>query len=242
MIRGTRGDRMSRTSATAGECVGDRSPADLFPQLRQCLTTNSAASLRIPVAASTIRRSRARRCASSCLKARAPINPGAVEFIDHQVPASAGDRSIPIQIPGRTWKNRRRRWSIFMAELSYLAVRRSMILPQSAMRRAPAAFSFRSITGSRQSIPFPAGFQDCVAALKWTSRSRIGFRHRHDTDCRRRVERRRSACGGYRRSLLATAGGPKLCFQLLVYPVLDDRMTDRSCVGPPTRRFSRATL
>lgn len=71
--------------------------------------------------------------------------------------------------------------------------------------------------------PFPAPFEDCYAALRWV----------WDNAPRLRLDRARIAVGGDSAGgALAAAcalrardeGGPRLCFQLLVYPVTDCRM------------------
>lgn len=71
--------------------------------------------------------------------------------------------------------------------------------------------------------PFPAPFEDCYAALRWV----------WDNAPRLRLDRARIAVGGDSAGgALAAAcalrardeGGPNLCFQLLVYPVMDSRM------------------
>lgn len=71
--------------------------------------------------------------------------------------------------------------------------------------------------------PFPAPFEDCYAALGWV----------WDNASRLRLDRARIAVGGDSAGgALAAAcalrsrdeGGPRLCFQLLVYPVTDCRM------------------
>lgn len=71
--------------------------------------------------------------------------------------------------------------------------------------------------------PFPIPFEDCYAALRWV----------WDNAPRLQLDRARIAVGGDSAGgALAAAcalrardeGGPKLCFQLLVYPVTDCRM------------------
>ena len=77
------------------------------------------------------------------------------------------------------------------------------------------------------SAPFPVPFEDCYAALGWV----------WDNAPRLRIDRARIAVGGDSAGgALAAAcalrardeGGPKLCFQLLVYPVTDSRMETAS--------------
>ena len=75
--------------------------------------------------------------------------------------------------------------------------------------------------------PFPAPFWDCYAALEWV----------WDNAPKLRLDRARIAVGGDSAGgALAAAcalrardkGGPRLCFQLLVYPVTDCRMETAS--------------
>lgn len=75
--------------------------------------------------------------------------------------------------------------------------------------------------------PFPTPFEDCYAALNWVWNNAL----------RLRLNRARIAVGGDSAGgALAAAcalraweeGGPKLCFQLLVYPVTDNRMETES--------------
>jgi acetyl esterase/lipase len=75
--------------------------------------------------------------------------------------------------------------------------------------------------------PFPAGLLDCAAALRWLhdSASSLGV------DPGRVAIGGESAGGGLAASLAQHArdtGGPPVAFQLLVYPMLDDRTVLRS--------------
>lgn len=75
--------------------------------------------------------------------------------------------------------------------------------------------------------PFPAGLDDCYAALGWVHRNAdiLGI------DPTRLAVGGDSAGGGLAASLAQVVldrGGPKLCFQLLQYPMLDDRTALRS--------------
>lgn len=84
--------------------------------------------------------------------------------------------------------------------------------------------------------PFPAPFQDCYAALRWI----------WDNAPDLRIDRARIAVGGDSAGgALAAAcalrardeGGPRLCFQLLVYPVTDCRMAT-----PSMRKYTDSPL
>lgn len=71
--------------------------------------------------------------------------------------------------------------------------------------------------------PFPAGVEDCYAALSWTASQAeaLGF------DPERLAIAGQSAGGGLAAACVLMArdrGGPKLCFQLLEIPELDDRL------------------
>ena len=70
--------------------------------------------------------------------------------------------------------------------------------------------------------PFPAPLEDCYAGLQWLSSSadELGI------DARRIAIGGASAGGGLAAGLALLArdrGGPPICFQMLVYPMLDDR-------------------
>src|SRR4051794_26342573 len=75
--------------------------------------------------------------------------------------------------------------------------------------------------------PFPVGVNDSFAALEWTvtNADRLGI------DPTRVAVGGNSAGGGLAAALALMArdrGGPDIAFQLLLYPVLDDRMRTRS--------------
>jgi len=75
--------------------------------------------------------------------------------------------------------------------------------------------------------PFPAGLDDCMTALSWLSAhsGELGV------DPARIAVGGESAGGGLAAAVAQAArdrGGPALCFQLLVYPMLDDRATEAS--------------
>ncbi len=69
---------------------------------------------------------------------------------------------------------------------------------------------------------FPGGLDDCYAALIWLAGEATGL----GLDPARIAIRGESAGGGLAAGLAVMArdlGGPAICFQLLVYPMLDDR-------------------
>ncbi len=75
--------------------------------------------------------------------------------------------------------------------------------------------------------PFPAGLDDCYAALWWTAQ----HANRLDIDPTRIAVGGNSAGGGLAAATALLArdrGGPAVAFQLLLYPVLDDRLTTQS--------------
>jgi acetyl esterase/lipase len=75
--------------------------------------------------------------------------------------------------------------------------------------------------------PFPAGVEDCYAALVWAA-GNVG---ELGGDAARLAIGGSSAGGGLAAAVALMArdrGGPALAFQLLIYPVLDDRLGTRS--------------
>jgi acetyl esterase len=71
--------------------------------------------------------------------------------------------------------------------------------------------------------PFPAGLEDCYAALRWTAKNADSLQ----VDRRRIAVAGQSAGGGLAAAtalLCRDRGGPSLCFQLLEIPELDDRL------------------
>jgi acetyl esterase len=71
--------------------------------------------------------------------------------------------------------------------------------------------------------PFPAGLEDCYAALSWMAENAADL----GIDPARIAVAGQSAGGGLAAALALLArdrGGPKICFQLLEIPELDDRL------------------
>lgn len=90
-------------------------------------------------------------------------------------------------------------------------------------------------------FPFPAGVEECFAALEWVVRHHAAL----GIDAERVAVGGSSAGGALAAAVALMArdrGGPKLCFQLLVYPVLDDRLTTPSMTSfVDTPVFARPT-
>ena len=79
--------------------------------------------------------------------------------------------------------------------------------------------------------PFPAGLDDCYAALEWLHGDAVSL----GVDPARIAVGGDSAGGGLAAALCQKAhdaGGPPIAFQLLVYPMLDDRTTLRTDLDP----------
>ena len=75
--------------------------------------------------------------------------------------------------------------------------------------------------------PWPAGLEDCYAALQWTHANAAGL----NLDAERIGIMGASAGGGLSASLALLAkerGGPAICFQMLGIPELDDRLQTAS--------------
>ena len=87
--------------------------------------------------------------------------------------------------------------------------------------------------------PFPAGVEDCYAALLWTAAEADGL----GIDAGRIAVGGGSAGGALAAAVALMARdrhGPALCLQLLVYPVIDDRMTTPSSAFADTPVFTRS--
>ena len=88
---------------------------------------------------------------------------------------------------------------------------------------------------------FPAGLEDCFAALKWAVRQHDGL----GIDPARIAVGGSSAGGALAAALALMArdrGGPEICYQMLIYPVLDDRLDTPSMVRfVDTPVFARPT-
>jgi acetyl esterase/lipase len=77
--------------------------------------------------------------------------------------------------------------------------------------------------------PFPAGVEDCFAALQWTAENA----HSLGIDPKRIAVAGGSAGGALAAAVALMArdrGGPRVAYQMLLYPVIDDRMNTPSMV------------
>lgn len=88
--------------------------------------------------------------------------------------------------------------------------------------------------------PFPAGVDDCYSVLEWTAACASDLR----VDPARIAVAGSSAGGALAAAVALMArdrGGPALAFQMLIYPVIDDRMSTESMrVGDSTPLFTNA--
>lgn len=84
--------------------------------------------------------------------------------------------------------------------------------------------------------PYPAALDDCYAVLRWLHADGSGL----GIDADRIAIRGESAGGGLTAALCLLArdrGGPKIAFQLLIYPMLDDRTGTVGKANPFTGQF-----
>lgn len=155
------------------------------------------------------------------------VRPG-VDRSDRAVPGLGGDPAVPVvlyQRPGREQPSGALVWihggGMIMGSpesahdfCSRVAGELGVLVVSVDYRLAPED-------------PFPAGLHDCFAALTWV----------HENAGELGVDRTRiavggdSAGGGLAASLAQLAqdrDGPSVCFQLLVYPMLDDRTVVRA--------------
>lgn len=159
---------------------------------------------------------------------RPPPSPDDPEVIGRTIPARAGAPDIPVRIYRARRHPRPNPALVFFHGGAFTAgdletedlrcreiARRTGILVVSVdYRLAPEH-------------PFPAGFDDCYDAVAWVADNAAGLGVDPD-----RLVVGGSSAGGALAAAVAQAsrdrGGPALVFQLLLYPVMDDRMTSGS--------------
>ncbi len=157
-----------------------------------------------------------------------PVLPESVSILDRFVPGPAGGPNLRLRIyrpknqdqpaPALYWIHG---GGMVLGELEMndlycaeIAARLGALVASVEYRLAPEH-------------PFPAPLEDCFAGFSWlaASASKLGV------DPVRIAVGGASAGGGLAAGLSLAArdrGGPSPCFQLLVYPMLDDRNTTRS--------------
>ena len=161
------------------------------------------------------------------LRSRPPVADERVDWSDSLIDG-AGDRQIPVRL-----YQPRDRAAACSALVYCHGGAFAMGNPESEHRRTLALAGDLGIVVVSVDYrlapehPYPAGLDDCYAALEWTAReaSRLGI------DSRRLAVGGASAGGALAAGLALRArdtGGPPLAGQFLICPVLDDRLTSHS--------------
>lgn len=216
-------DGASRTTARSEpEAMAYWAPR-IDPELREVLPLLAGAGgdLNDPVAA--------RRWLREMVGAARPEVPGAdrVEVMDVQVPGIGTSPAVPVRAfrpKGATGPQPAILWihgggfvvgdiDMDVAQATQLAGDLGAVVVTPEYRLAPEH-------------PFPAGLDDCMAALQWVAAGG-GEGIDLDLDANRIAVGGMSAGGGLAAGLALRArdaGGPHLCFQLLGIPELDDRL------------------
>lgn len=158
----------------------------------------------------------------------APPQPTGLRVTDRMVPARSGAPEVPVRIYNLTTRPTPSPALVFFhggaftagdlviedARCREIAVRTGIVVVSVDYRLAPEH-------------PFPDGFEDCYDTLVWLG----GTAAEHGVD-RRRIAVGGSSAGGALAAAVSLAardlGGPHVAFQLLLYPVIDDRMTTAS--------------
>jgi len=212
---------LAGTERSAAEAMTHWAPR-VDPELREVLPllVGTGGDLSDPVAA--------RRWLREMFAAARPEVPGAdlVETVDIQVPGIGTGPAVPARVyrpKGSTARNPAVLWiygggfvlgdiDMDAAQATQFAVELGAVVVTPEYRLAPEH-------------PFPAGLEDCMAALHWIAggRTDLGW----DVDLDRIAVGGMSAGGGLAAAVALRArdeGGPRLRFQLLGIPELDDRL------------------
>lgn len=197
--------------------------ARIDPELREVLPllVGTGGDLNDPVAA--------RRSLKELFGAARPAVPGAdrVETTDVQVPGIGTAPAVPVRVyrpKGVTGPHPAIVWihgggfvvgdiDMDVAQATQFALELGAVVVTPEYRLAPED-------------PFPAGLDDCMAALHWLAGGGSGDTQL-DVDPNRIAVGGMSAGGGLAAGVALRArdeGGPSLCFQLLGIPELDDRL------------------
>jgi acetyl esterase len=207
-------------------------PTGLHPQVEALRRERLAAGVR-PVHELTVPEAR-----HAELTDLDPIATEAVtEVFDRTLPGPAGDIAVRIYVPGAARP---------LPTLVYFVgggwVLGSLDTVDAVCRRLSNAASCAVVSVSYRRAPenpFPAGLEDCYAAIRWVAEHGA----EHGLDGSRLAVGGASAGGNLAAAVALLAcerGGPRLAFQLLVYPPLDHRAATSSMREPSIRPFLSA--
>jgi acetyl esterase len=159
------------------------------------------------------------------------------EVVDHTLPGPAGETPIRVYLPGAARP---------LPALVYFFgggwVLGSLETADAVCRRLANAAACAVVSVSYRRAPenpFPAGLEDCYAAICWVA----GHGAEHGLDGGRLAVGGASSGGNLAAAVALRArerGGPRLSFQLLVYPPLDHRAETPSMSQSPELPFLSA--
>jgi acetyl esterase len=169
-----------------------------------------------------------------------PVRP--VEVVDTEAPGPAGAPAVPLRVYRPTDRPGPLPALLYLHWGGYVFGDRDSIHP-TALRTADQVGAVVVSVEYRLAPedPYPAGLEDCFAALAWTAASATEL----GIDPTRIGVAGESAGGGLAAALSLLArdrGGPQPCFQCLIYPQLDDRLdtpSARSFTNTP--KWTRAS-
>jgi acetyl esterase len=207
-------------------------PTGLHPQVEALRRERLAAGVR-PVHELTV--SEARHAELADLD---PIATDAVtEVLDRTLPGPAGDIAVRVYLPGAA-----RPLPALVYFLGGGWVLGSLETADGVCRTLANAASCAVVSVSYRRAPenpFPAGLDDCYAATRWVAEHGA----EHGLDGSRLAVGGASAGGNLAAAVALLArerGGPRLAFQLLVYPPLNHRAATRSMREQASRPFLSA--
>jgi acetyl esterase len=165
------------------------------------------------------------------IAAMAPAEPPGlgIGYEDRSVAGPAGAPDVPVRIYRPSASSPERRPGVLYIHGGGFCVGSVETEHLGAMAAAAAAEALVVSVEYRLAPehPFPAGLEDCYAALEWMASEARSL----GIDPERIAAMGASAGGGLAAGLALLArdrGGPKLCFQLLGIPELDDRLETAS--------------
>jgi acetyl esterase/lipase len=151
-----------------------------------------------------------------------------VEVEDRRVPGPAGAPPVPLRIYRPKSARGPRPLPVYFHGGAFCLG--DLESEHARCQRICGELGFSVVSADYRLAPehvFPAGVEDCYAALLWAAKNLAEL----GADARRIAVGGSSAGGGLAAAVALMArdrGGPALAFQLLIYPVLDDRMASRS--------------